>query len=271
MGYYNPITKEEKDFGEVCALYNTSFPTSSEILHGVWHLVHEQELPAPEKGFRFEMGEVRLVDGKYIRTWSKIPLTEDELASVAHAEALNAITESMARAHVQTAAFGTTDFELFAKTGLFEEWAPGVQYSKGYRLVCDGIVYEVVHDVLSVENQPPFARGMPAVYRPLSVDPESGEEPDGSRERPFAFLHGMDVKNGSHYSHGGKLWLARADMPACVWEPGTPGLWQWEEVVPDRATGMRRDRRPRPHPPCPAGPLLLPVPAHRQPFEVPCA
>jgi len=40
----------------------------------------------------------------------------------------------------------------------------------------------------------------------------------------------MDVKNGSYYSYEGKLWLAKADMPACVWVPGTEGLWQWEEA-----------------------------------------
>lgn len=66
--------------------------------------------------------------------------------------------------------------------------------------------------------------------RPLSVDPETGEEPDGSREHPFAFLYGMDVTKDSYYSYEGKLWLARADMPACVWVPGTAGLWQWEEA-----------------------------------------
>ena len=81
-----------------------------------------------------------------------------------------------------------------------------------------------------MESQPPFAEGMLAVYRPLSVDPETGEEPDGSQEHPFAFLYGMDVTKDSYYSYEGKLWLARADMPACVWTPGTAGLWQWEEA-----------------------------------------
>lgn len=236
MDYYNSKTKEEKTFQEVCMLYRTSFPAGAEVLAGSWYRVHEADLPTPEKGFRFEKGAVQMVDEKYVRHWVKVPLTEDELASVAHAEALSVIAADVARAHVQTAAFAATDFELFAKAGLFQAWAPGVQYSKGYRLVCDGVVYEVVNDVLSVENQPPFAQGMLAVYRPLSVDPETGEEPDGSRERPFAFLHGMDVKNGSHYSHEGKLWLAKTDMPACVWEPGTPGLWQWEEVAAARPT-----------------------------------
>ncbi|MDY2666964.1 hypothetical protein [Desulfovibrio sp.] len=73
-----------------------------------------------------------------------------------------------------------------------------------------------------------LAGGM--VPPPLSVDPETGEEPDGSRERPYAFLYGMDVTKDSYYSYKGKLWLAKADMPACVWVPGTEGLWQWEEA-----------------------------------------
>ena len=87
-----------------------------------------------------------------------------------------------------------------------------------------------MQEVTAIEDQPPDAAGMLAVYRPLSVDLETGDEPDGSREHPYAFLYGMDVKNGSYYSYEGKLWLARADMPACVWTPGTEGLWQWEEA-----------------------------------------
>ena len=131
---------------------------------------------------------------------------------------------------VQTGAFAAAEFATFARAGLFADWAAGQTYAKGYRLAHKGIVYEVMQEVAAIENQPPDAAGMLAVYRPLSVDPETGEEPDGSREHPFAFLYGMDVKNGSYYSYEGKLWLAKADMPACVWTPGTEGLWQWEEA-----------------------------------------
>lgn len=131
---------------------------------------------------------------------------------------------------VQTGAFAAAEFATFARAGLFADWAAGQTYAKGYRLAHKGIVYEVMQEVTAIENQPPDAAGMLAVYRPLSVDPETGDEPDGSREHPFAFLYGMDVKNGSYYSYEGKLWLAKADMPACVWVPGTEGLWQWEEA-----------------------------------------
>ena len=230
MEYYNPKTKETLSYKEVCSLYNTSFPTASEVLAGTWYMLHETDLPAPEDGYRFEPGEVALVDGNYVKTWKKVPLTAEEQESLAQTAALSFISSNMARTYIQAASFSAGEFALFSTAGLFDEWAPDVQYSKGFRLVCDGVVYEVQQDVLSVESQPPFAEGMLAVYRPLSVDPETGEEPDGSREHPFAFLYGMDVTKDSYYSYEGKLWLARADMPACVWVPGTAGMWQWEEV-----------------------------------------
>ena len=160
--------------------------------------------------------------------------TEEELTAQVLAEA-RAQSRSILMARVQadmvqTGAFAAAEFATFAQAGLFADWAAGQTYTKGYRLAHKGIVYEVMQEVTAIENQPPDAAGLLAVYRPLSVDPETGEEPDGSREHPYAFLYGMDVTKDSYYSYEGKLWLARADMPACVWTPGTEGLWQWEEA-----------------------------------------
>lgn len=230
MEYYNPDTKETLSYKEVCSFYNTSFPTASEVLAETWYKVYETDLPAPEDGYRFEPGEVALVDGKYVKTWKKIPLTAEEQKSMAQTAALSIISSNMARTYIQTASFSAGELALFSTAGLFDEWAPDVQYSKGFRLVCDGIVYEVQQDVLSVESQPPFAAGMLAVYRPLSVDPETGEEPDGSQEHPYAFIYGMDVHSGKYYSYNNHLYLAKSDMTACVWPPDTEGLWQWELV-----------------------------------------
>lgn len=230
MEYYNPDTKETLSYKDVCSFYNTSFPIASEVLAETWYKIHETDLPTPEDGYRFEPGEVALVDGKYVKTWKKIPLTTEEEESLAQTAALSIISSSMARTYIQTASFSTGEFALLTNAGLFDEWAPDVQYSKGFRLMCDGIVYEVQQDVLSVESQPPFAAGMLAVYRPLSVDPETGDEPDGSREHPFAFIYGMDVYSGKNYSYNNHLYLAKSDMMACVWPPDTEGLWQWELV-----------------------------------------
>lgn len=230
MEYYNPNTKETLSYKDVCSFYNTSFPIASEVLAETWYKIHETDLPTPEDGYRFEPGEVALVDGKYVKTWKKIPLTTEEEESLAQTAALSIISSSMARTHIQTASFSAGEFALFSTAGLFDEWAPDVPYSKGFRLVCDGVVYEVQQDVLSVESQPPFAAGLLAVYRPLSVNPETGEEPDGSKEHPYAFLYGMDVHSGKYYSYNNHLYLAKSDMTACVWPPDTEGLWQWELV-----------------------------------------
>ena len=172
-------------------------------------------------------------DGQYVIK-ALLPPTEEELAARALAEArAQSSTILIARMQadmIQTGAFAAAEFATFARAGLFADWAAGQTYAKGYRLAHKGIVYEVMQEVTAIENQPPDATGMLAVYRPLSVDPETGDEPDGSKEHPYAFLYGMDVTKDSYYSYEGKLWLAKADMPACVWVPGTEGLWQWEEA-----------------------------------------
>lgn len=161
--------------------------------------------------------------------------TEEELAEAAVIEAQrrsNAVLMLRVQEDlVQTGAFDSSQFSVFAKAGLFQEWAADQAYAKGYRLAHKGVVYEVVQDVTSIESQPPDAVGMLAVYRPLSVDPETGEEPDGSREHPFVFIYGMDVARDKYYSYNDNLYLAKSDMPVCVWPPDTEGLWQWELVV----------------------------------------
>lgn len=155
------------------------------------------------------------------------PPTDEELA---RAQSRSILMARMQADMVQTGAFAAAEFATFAKAGLFTDWAAGQTYAKGYRLAHKGIVYEVMQEVTSLENQPPDAAGMLAVYRPLSVDPETGDEPDGSREHPYAFIYGMDVYSGKYYSYNNHLYLAKSDMTACVWPPDTEGLWQWELV-----------------------------------------
>ena len=138
---------------------------------------------------------------------------------------------SMRTMAAQTQPFSAAQFSVLAQAGVFEEWAADTFYAAGHRLVCEGIVYEVIQDVTSQAHQPPNAEGMLAIYRPLSVDAQTGEEPDGTQEHPYEFLYGMDVESGKYYIYEGKLYLAKADMPACVWYPGTEGLWQWEEIT----------------------------------------
>ena len=40
----------------------------------------------------------------------------------------------------------------------------------------------------------------------------------------------VNVQNGKYYSYKGKIYLAKADMPNCVYPPDTKSMWQWEKV-----------------------------------------
>lgn len=40
----------------------------------------------------------------------------------------------------------------------------------------------------------------------------------------------VNVVSGLYYSYKGAVYLAKADMPNCVYPPDTAGLWQWEKV-----------------------------------------
>lgn len=116
------------------------------------------------------------------------------------------------------------DTTALALAPVCPEWTAGTHYEAGEIVNHEGQAYRVVQPADSLEHQPPGAEGMLAVYRPL--DPHAGTVDD-----PKTFRYGMDVTSGLYYSYDSKLYLAKADMPACTYLPGTPGLWQWEEVT----------------------------------------
>ena len=113
------------------------------------------------------------------------PATEEgpaaQALAAARAQSSAILLARMQTDLVQTGAFAASEFATFAQAGLFTTWAAGQTYARGYRLVHRGIVYEVLQDVTALADQPPDAAGMPAVYRPLSVAPESG---DGQADSP---------------------------------------------------------------------------------------
>lgn len=160
--------------------------------------------------------------------------TPEELAEsekqAAETESAQILTSLMQRNLAQTASFAAAEFAVFAKAGLYPEWTPGTLYAQGNRFVFGAIVYETQQAVTAQGHQTPGSTGMLAVYRPISVDAETGAEPDGSLGHPYSFITGMDVHAGKHYSYEGRVYLAKADMLPCTWAPGTAGLWQWELV-----------------------------------------
>ena len=104
------------------------------------------------------------------------------------------------------------------------DWEAETHYEAGEIVNHDGQPYRVVQAVDALEHQPPGAEGMLAIYRP--IDPATGTIDD-----PKTFYYGMDVTSGLYYTYNGKTYLAKADMLPCVWNPGSEGVWQWEEVT----------------------------------------
>lgn len=153
--------------------------------------------------------------------------TPEEAAMFAQAEASAILTKKAHKQLAQTETFSAAELATLAKAGLYDPWAEGAKYVKGNRIAHNGVVYEVQQAVTAQAHQAPDSAGMLAIYRPISA---SGDTADGSRDKPYAYLNGMDVSTGKYYSFEGKLYLAKSDMKPCVWSPGTVGLWQWKLV-----------------------------------------
>ena len=116
------------------------------------------------------------------------------------------------------------DAAAFTLAPLCKMWAANTHYDALEIVNHEGQPYRVVQAVDSLEHQMPGSAGMLAIYRPIDPAP-------GTREEPKTFYLGMDVKEGLYYTSAGKLYLAKADMPACTYAPGSEGVWQWEEVT----------------------------------------
>ena len=116
------------------------------------------------------------------------------------------------------------DAAAFTLAPLCKAWTANTHYDALEIVNHENQSYRVVQAVDSQKHQPPGADGMLAIYRP--IDPATGTQDD-----PKKFFYGMDVTNGLYYIHADKLYLAKADLPACTYEPGAEGVWQWEEVT----------------------------------------
>ena len=166
-----------------------------------------------------------------------IPPEVQERRDIAEAESQTAaLLDKQQRIQAaQTMTFSAPEFRLLAKAKYFDTWQPNTHYDKGKRLLWNGVVYEVRQEggVDSLENYPPDGEGLLAVYRPLSVDSETGEGATGTIDDPIPFIYGMDVKGQKYYSYEGKVWFCNSetDIDNCVWYPGQEGVHFWEEVT----------------------------------------
>lgn len=120
------------------------------------------------------------------------------------------------------------DEDALKMPDLFRTWSEvlsaGAELQKNTVLNLNGQLYRVVQPVTPQEHQRPDGEGMTAIYRPID------QTHAGTVEDPIPWVYGMDSEQGKYYSFDGKVYLCNLTMPGCVYQPGTPGLWQWSEV-----------------------------------------
>lgn len=147
-------------------------------------------------------------------------------------EVSNRITGQMSVA-TQLFVRATTDISddaALKMPDLFLSWAEalaaGSALQQGTIINDGGTLYRVVQagGITPQEHQPPHGEGMLAVYRPIDA------VHSGTQEDPIPWVFGIDCASGKYYSYNGAVYLCKVDMPACVWAPGSAGLWQWEEA-----------------------------------------
>ncbi|WP_418723261.1 hypothetical protein [Dysosmobacter welbionis] len=148
--------------------------------------------------------------------------------SAAQSAKLSGQLSAAARLYVQ-AATDVPDETALEMPDLFKTWEEALKAGKELpkdTIINDGgQLYRVVQAVTPQKHQPPHGEGMLAIYRPID------QTHAGTKEDPIPWVYGMDTEQSKYYSYGGKTYLCNLTMPACVWAPGTPGMWQWSEVT----------------------------------------
>ena len=181
MIYYNPNTKEEKSFNNICKLYNSSFPSNIENINGIWFKVYEQNRPQESEEYRIESGEVKLINDKYTKTWNRVPLTDEEKQSLYYTKAEEIVrNQSNIHLNIQEKQYSPLEYATFVKAGLYRHWNISTEYQKGDKIVFDDILYEVQKDVLSTEEFPPIKDVKQTTYRPLFTNIENPEYPSST-------------------------------------------------------------------------------------------
>lgn len=168
MMYYNPETKEEKSFNNICKLYNSSFPANIENVNNEWFKLYEQDKPQEEDEYKIEPGKIELIDGKYTKTWNKIPLTDEEKQLLYYIKSEEIVkNRNNIYFDIQEKQYSPSEYAMFVKAGLYPEWNFNIEYEKGQRIVFDDILYEVQKDVLSIEEFPPSKDIKQTTYRTI--------------------------------------------------------------------------------------------------------
>jgi len=110
----------------------------------------------------------------------------------------------------------------------YPEYQDNHEYkTKGEIIRYDGLYYEIVAPHTSNAAAYPVQTTF-AYYRLVEL------EHAGTLDDPIPYPETagivVNVVEGLYYSYKGAVYLAKANMPNCVYPPDTAGLWQWEKV-----------------------------------------
>lgn len=151
--------------------------------------------------------------------------------AVTNGTKMNGQLEAAVKVFVQSSAADINDAAALQMPGLFKTWdealAAGAELKANEIMSCGDKLYRVVTNVTPLSTQRPDGEGMLSIYRPID------QTHAGTKADPIPFIYGMDTVAEKYYSYNGKVYLCKLTMPACVYAPDTPGLWQWEEVTDD--------------------------------------
>ena len=111
----------------------------------------------------------------------------------------------------------------------YPEYQDNRQYDYAGEIIqYNGLLYEIVAPHLSnavsypVETTFAYYRLVELTHAGTIDDPIPYPEQEGIL---------VNVQEGKYYAYKGKVYLAKADMPDCIYPPDTPSMWQWEEVT----------------------------------------
>lgn len=110
----------------------------------------------------------------------------------------------------------------------YPEFEDNHAYTVGEIIKSGGLLFEVIAAHTSNAAAYPVATTF-AYYRHIELT-HTGT-PDDPIPYPEAAGVVVAVVNGKYYSYKSAVYLAKLDMPNCVWPPDTAGLWQWEKVA----------------------------------------
>ena len=106
--------------------------------------------------YGFSLGELETVEEKNIRIKNEARLKSEEI-----------LKSAFERQLLQTTMFTEEEYRILADAEMFPIWSVGKTYYQNQRIQHNGVVYEVLHQIIAQKQQSPDSAGMTEIYLPL--------------------------------------------------------------------------------------------------------